>query len=144
MMLMQSLFGKHSISRIAGGTAWVVILGVLMSAAFASPKPSAPGGMAAVEALRVTEEGARTVVTIVGNATPTFTVFKLERPSRVVIDVANAELGKSIETESLGSTWSLTGLQATQIRDEAAAIARIVLTLRRAAEYDVKAQGKNI
>jgi hypothetical protein len=52
------------------------------------------------------EEGAATVVRIHGSATPTFTVYKLEKPERVVVDVANAELAGGGEPFAVNS-WAV-------------------------------------
>src|SRR5262249_41686964 len=51
----------------------------------------------AVQRVTVREEGATTIVTVRGSTTPTFTVYKLERPERVVVDLANARLGSEVE-----------------------------------------------
>src|SRR5262249_24664998 len=97
-----------------------------------------------VRALRITQEGARSVVTIALTATPTFTVFKLERPTRVVIDVANALLASSADGSAFGSTWAVGQVAATQVTDDAHTVARVVITLRRQGDYDVKAKGTDI
>jgi type IV pilus assembly protein PilQ len=108
------------------------------------PSSAQKRAMGTVSGLRIAQDGARTVVTIVGSATPTFNVFKLERPTRVVVDVANATLDAAADPAQLASTWAVAAVSASQIKDDAQTAARIVITLRRAGDYDVKAQGTNI
>ena len=38
-------------------------------------------------------DGGRTVIMVRGSATPSFTAYRLERPARVVVDVADGKLG---------------------------------------------------
>src|ERR1700753_147017 len=38
-------------------------------------------------------EGGKTVIVVHGSATPSFTAYRLERPARVVVDVADGKLG---------------------------------------------------
>src|SRR5262249_31525043 len=108
------------------------------------PAPRSAWGPSQVRELRIAQDGARTVVTIAVAASPTFTVFKLERPTRVVIDVANAQLAPSADGSALGSTWAVGQVAATQVTDDAQTAARVVITLRRPGDYDVKARGNDI
>src|SRR5688572_1443718 len=50
-----------------------------------------------VTAIESRDDGAASIVTIEGTSTPTFTVYKLEKPERVVVDVANARLDADVE-----------------------------------------------
>ena len=38
-------------------------------------------------------DGGKTVIVVHGSATPSFTAYRLERPARVVVDVADGKLG---------------------------------------------------
>src|SRR2546429_8815617 len=102
------------------------------------------GALGTLKGLRIAQEGAKTVVTILGTATPTFTVFKLERPTRVVIDVANVKLDPAAEATQLASTWSVASVQATPLADDAQTSVRVVIMLRRPGDYEVKARGPDI
>src|SRR5262245_19680755 len=122
-----------------GNLAFALCLGVSAWAADARA-----GALGAVKGLRIAQEGARTLVTIAGTGTPTFTVFKLERPTRVVVDVANARLDPAADATQLASTWSVAAVSATPLSDDAQTSVRVVITLRRPGEYDVKARGNEI
>src|SRR5262245_37339538 len=76
-----------------------------------APALAAPG-QNAIQRLDTREEGGTTVVTIRGTTTPTFTVYKLERPERVVIDVANARLAGDLDGPRSVNSWAVSQLAA--------------------------------
>src|SRR4051812_19762514 len=69
---------------------WIALASVVL--ALAVPAEASADKLAHVKRLDAREDGAATIVTIRGTATPTFTVYKLEKPERVVVDLANAAL----------------------------------------------------
>ncbi len=65
-----------------------------------------------IRAVTFDDDGGMTRIHVRGAQTPTFTVYKLDRPSRVVIDVPQAELAESLrghDTASVVSanTWAV-------------------------------------
>src|SRR5262245_10402759 len=79
----------------------------ILSVGVANAAPAVNG----VSKIGVREEGATTVVTVSGTATPTFTVYKLERPERVVVDLANARLLGDVEPMAVNA-WAVTQVSA--------------------------------
>src|SRR5262245_34834206 len=76
------------------------------------------------------DEGASTTVTLRGTRTPTFTVYKLEKPERLVVDVANASVGAGVsgldgpvETQ----TWAVGAIAAQDLGTKDAALARVIV-----------------
>nr|HEX4316348.1 type IV pilus secretin PilQ [Kofleriaceae bacterium] len=97
------------------------------------------------------DEDATTGVTRVhvrGAQTPTFTVYKLERPSRVVIDLPQAQLGDALKghenaTTLSSNTWAVSTVAAQQL-DDGGAVVRVIVTLARPGRYDVKTDGNEV
>lgn len=89
-----------------------------------------------------------TRVHVRGASTPTFTVYKLERPSRVVLDVPQARLadglrgheGASVFTPS---TWAVSTIAAQQL-DDGGQMVRVIVTMARPGRYDVKTEGNEV
>ena len=77
----------------------LAVTATVAPAASAAPDPAGPaGGGNTIRSIRVNEQADRTEVLITGSEKPTFTVFKLEHPSRLFIDIvgANARPGKRL------------------------------------------------
>ena len=91
-------------------------------------------------------EGPKTVIVVHGSATPSFTAYRLERPARVVVDVADGRLGADelragpIDVD----TWAVGQIAAAQYADDATRTARVMIGFKRPASYDVKAVGHDL
>ena len=76
-----------------------------------------------ISALKSAETGSTTTLTISGTSTPTFTVYKLNNPARVVIELANSRLAETLASGSAGkaswsiNSWSVGQVVATQRRN---------------------------
>jgi type IV pilus assembly protein PilQ len=126
------------VGRLARALSAALVLFALAGPARAQRAPNR------VQKLEAREDGSRTIITIHGTATPTFTVYKLEKPERVVVDVANAELGLSIDGPVAVNTWAVGQLSAQALGEEDAAVTRVVVTFARPSTYQVKAQGQDV
>src|SRR5439155_24053263 len=96
-----------------------------------------------IRAVTFDQDGSATRVIVKSAQTPTFTVFKLEKPARVVIDVPNAHLapalvGHDTSMSVMPQTWAVNAVSAQQQEDGSA---RVVITLARPGNYDVKTNG---
>src|SRR5690606_10704864 len=81
-----------------------------------------------------------------GAQTPTFTVYKLERPSRVVIDLPHARLADSLRGHESAAvftpnTWAVSTIAAQQLDD---GVVRVIVGLARPGRYDVKTDGNEV
>src|SRR5262249_9566802 len=110
----------------------------------AAPALAAPAGVNAITKLESREEGATTIVTLRGTSTPTFTVYKLERPERVVVDVANARLGGDVDGPMAVNTWSVSQLAAQALGGQEAQVVRVLVGFARPSTYRVKAVGNDV
>src|ERR1043165_4656156 len=94
----------------------------------------------AIKAGTFDQDGGTTRVILKSAQTPTFTVFKLEKPTRVVIDVPNAHLasallGHDTSLTLMPQSWAVNAVSAQQQEDGSS---RVVITLARPGSYDVK------
>src|SRR5688572_2499 len=85
--------------------------------------------------VRSTSAGAEVVVA--GDRPPTFTVFRLSDPDRLVVDLSSAD-ATGIKGHYEG-TGPVTGVVASQFSDAKASVGRLLVTLARASQYDVRA-----
>ena len=84
-----------------------------------------------------------TSVWIAVSSRPTFTTWKLEQPARVVIDISGTRLGPVTVPFDAG-TFAVGAVSAIASEGDGGPRTRVVLTLRRAADYDVESNGNRI
>ncbi len=113
-----------------GVLVWVTALSL------GSPRLTTAASTAA-RTIRVTEVDGNTAVTIAAARRPTFTTWKLEQPSRVVVDIAGVRLGDADLAFDAG-TFAVGAVSASTSQDDGAPRTRVVLTLRRPADYRVQ------
>src|SRR5512147_41711 len=123
------------------------IAAVVVAAAM-TPSPARADSKNEIRAVTFDDDGATTRVHVQGAQTPTFTVYKLERPSRVVVDVPQARLGEVLrghESAAMlaANTWAVSTIAAQQL-DDGGLVVRVIITLARPGRYDVKTQGNEL
>ena len=99
-----------------------------------------------IRAVTFDESSGTTNVHVRGADTPTFTVYKLERPSRVVVDIPQARLSDAMRGHDSAAvftpnTWAVSAIAAQQLDDNAV---RVVVTMARPGRYDVKTVGNEV
>src|SRR5262245_35135197 len=87
-------------------------------------------------------EGGKTIVTVRGSATPSFTAYRLERPSRLVVDIAGGRFKEASDGPMDVDTWAVGQIATAQYQDDTTRTARVMIGLKRAASYDVRARDK--
>src|SRR5688500_3831773 len=94
------------------------------------------------------DDGSTTRDHVRGAQTPTCTVNRPERPSRVVVDVPQARLAEALRGHESASvlaanTWAVSTIAAQQI-DDGGQLVRVIVTLARPGRYDVKTEGNEV
>ena len=124
-------------------------LAVVVVAAALAPTAAFAEGKNEIRAVAFSEDGSgTTLVRVRGAQTPTFTVYKLERPSRVVIDVPQARLAEALRGHEgasvfMPSTWAVSTIAAQQL-DDGGSIVRVIVTMARPGRYDVKTENNEV
>lgn len=126
------------------------LLGALSMGSIAIVAPAAHADSRnEVQAVTYSEANGVTTIRIRGSEAALFTAYKLERPSRVVIDLAQSRLAEAVrgshETGAsfAASTWAVSSINAQQI-DDGGALVRMTINLARPGRYDVKMEGNDL
>ena len=101
-----------------------------------------------IKAVTFSEDAGTTLVRVRGAQTPTFTMYKLERPTRVVLDIPQARLAETLRGHEgasvfTPSTWAVSTIAAQQL-DDGGQIVRVIVTMARPGRYDVKTDGNEV
>nr|3JC8_Qa Chain Qa, PilQ [Myxococcus xanthus DK 1622]3JC8_Qb Chain Qb, PilQ [Myxococcus xanthus DK 1622]3JC8_Qc Chain Qc, PilQ [Myxococcus xanthus DK 1622]3JC8_Qd Chain Qd, PilQ [Myxococcus xanthus DK 1622]3JC8_Qe Chain Qe, PilQ [Myxococcus xanthus DK 1622]3JC8_Qf Chain Qf, PilQ [Myxococcus xanthus DK 1622]3JC8_Qg Chain Qg, PilQ [Myxococcus xanthus DK 1622]3JC8_Qh Chain Qh, PilQ [Myxococcus xanthus DK 1622]3JC8_Qi Chain Qi, PilQ [Myxococcus xanthus DK 1622]3JC8_Qj Chain Qj, PilQ [Myxococcus xanth len=92
--------------------------------------------------LDVSRTGSGAQVVVTGTRPPTFTVFRLSGPERLVVDLSSAD-ATGIKGHHEGS-GPVSGVVASQFSDQRASVGRVLLALDKASQYDVRADGNRV
>jgi type IV pilus assembly protein PilQ len=117
-----------------------LILAACLALFAAGPAHAAETNVLGGLRLEPTSTGARVVVS--ASRPPVFTVFRLSGPDRLVIDVASAD-SSAIRGAREGQ-GPIAGINVSQFTDSSSSVGRILVTLRSAKSYDVKADGNQL
>ncbi len=114
---------------------WIAVVVIAAAAAVAHAD-----GKNEVRAVTFDEDAGVTRVHVRGAEAPMFTAYKLDRPSRVVIDLPRAKLADALKGHESAatftpSTWAVSTIAAQQLDD---GTVRVIVTLARPGRYDVK------
>ncbi len=128
---------------------WIATAALTAALASTSSRSAFADGKNEVRAVTFDEDGAVTRIHVRGATTPTFTAYKLERPSRIVIDMPQAQLAELLRAHDNAAatltpgTWAVSNIAAQQL-DDGGAIVRVSITLARPGRYDVKTDGNEV
>src|SRR3569832_1532483 len=119
----------------------LVLVGMMVFAhvVFAGPE------ITRIQAVDVSQQAEVTRVRIHAAKPLEFTVYKLDRPSRVVLDLPRARLADALTGHDSAmvltpSTWSVSTVGASQLDDGGTGV-RLSITLARPGRYEVKPDG---
>jgi type IV pilus assembly protein PilQ len=130
---MRNIMNRHSV---------LTTLLSLAPLSAAAPAWAAPANI--ISGIEV-QDGDPARLIIHGSQEPTFTVFRLGQPPRVVVDLANADLSHvKTPAESRSAEAPITTVTTTQFKDPAHPIGRVVIALGKDTPFDVKAEGHNV
>jgi len=87
-----------------------------------------------------TATGGQVIVT--GSRAPTFTVFRLGEPDRLVVDMSSADAASV--TGHHDGVGPIAGVVTSQFSDEHKHVGRVLIALDGATKYDVKADGARL
>ena len=130
------------------GSPQIWFVAFVAAALAATASPARADDKNEVRAVTFDEDGGATRVHVRGAQTPTFTVYKLEKPTRVVIDVPQARLAEAVRGHDSSmvlspNTWAVSTIAAQQLED-GGTVVRVIVTLARPGRYDVKTDGNEV
>lgn len=145
MKTMRISLNRYSSSHLAVATL-LLVAGLLLGTSAAIAGKSTNGE---ILDLKSSTSKATTTLRIQGSSTPTFTVYKLENPSRVVVDVVGTTLSsKLVRNESKVvwdvNSWAVGQVSAHSISKARGEVVRVVVGLSRDSRYSVRASGKDV
>jgi type IV pilus assembly protein PilQ len=117
-------------------------LGLLCLAAGLRASAAGDRGLNTLSDLKVVDSGRGAQVVVVGNRQPTFTVFRLSEPDRLVVDLSSAD-ASAIKGHHEGR-GPVAGVVASQFSDTRASVGRVLVALDGASQYDVRADGNRV
>ncbi|BDG09024.1 type IV pilus secretin PilQ [Anaeromyxobacter paludicola] len=121
---------KTTTIRLAGLT-------FLALAAGSARAASAPN---AIRAIDVAERGGAVEIDIRGTRAPSYTVFKLQDPPRLVLDLAGADVSQLASPIQVGKDGVL-AISTAQYKDDKSSVGRVVVALEPGARYEVGPRG---
>lgn len=95
-----------------------------------------------LSSLRVAPSPAGATIRVEAQASPVFTVFRLQDPDRLVVDIANAQKGAL--AGHYDGAGPVSGVVVSQFADGRSEVARLLVGLDHAARYDVRAEGSTL
>lgn len=96
-----------------------------------------------INGVRVSTAGESTVVEIAGERAPNFTTFKQDSPRRVIVDVAECNLG-TVPDRIQGDGQLVSAVTTAQYGQSPHGISRVIIGLSSAAEYKVTTRGGSL
>ncbi len=119
--------------------------GLTLAAALGAGPAAGRGAAAqnAIRAIEVSERGGAVELEIQGSRSPSYTVFKLHDPPRLVVDLAGADLSAVSSPISVGK-GGVIGVTTAQYQDQKSSVGRVILTLDVAARYEVAPRGESV
>ncbi len=95
-----------------------------------------------LSSLKVAAAPAGAVIRVEATAPPVFTVFRLQEPDRLVVDVSNAQRGAL--AGHYDGVGPVSGVVVSQFTDGKSQVARLLVGLEKASKYDVRAEGTTL
>jgi len=124
----------HTSPRLAGlSLSWLVLTGVLAAG------PARAGDRNEIRGVDVAEGGGALELAIQGSRPPSYTVFKLQDPPRLVVDLTGADVSKVAPVEvGKGGVVKVT---TAQYQDAKNAVGRVIVALDGPRNYEVAPRG---
>ncbi|TPV93314.1 MAG: type IV pilus secretin PilQ [Myxococcales bacterium FL481] len=84
-----------------------------------------------------------TTLRLTGTGEPTFNVYRLSDPERVVVDIAGSR-PKGVVPRAIVDNWAVGRVRIDAVREQGVALSRVVVELKRDASYIIVPAGKDL
>jgi type IV pilus assembly protein PilQ len=117
-------------------------LAALVACALLAPgrAPAALGGANVIRSIDVGEAAGAVEVAITGTHAPSYTVFKLQDPPRLVVDLAGADVS-ALATPVAVHKGAVREVTTAQYQDDKSSVGRVIIALDGAPRYEVAPRG---
>jgi type IV pilus assembly protein PilQ len=112
----------------------IVLWGALAAASARAAEPNV------IRAIDVAEKDGGLELAIQGTRAPSYTVFKLQDPPRLVVDLAGADVSKVASPLEVGKAGVI-AVSTAQYKDERSAVGRVIVALDGTRRYEVTPRG---
>ena len=116
---------------------------LLASNVLATDKPGGKG-IYTIKNIETDLQADRLVMVVKGDSTPAYTMYELYSPARLVLDIAEARLAESIDTEKILPENKFATLKVTTLKDKGPEITRFEITLAKSHTYKVDRLENNL
>jgi type IV pilus assembly protein PilQ len=116
------------------------LAGLVLWGALALSAPPRAADPNVIRAIDVAERDGAVELAIQGTRPPSYTVFKLQDPPRLVVDLAGADVSKVASPVEIGKAGVI-AVSTAQYEDERTAVGRIIVALDGARPYEVAPRG---
>src|SRR6266511_559496 len=114
--------------------AGIVLWGALAVSAPGAAEPNV------IRAIDVAEREGAVELSIQGTRAPSYTVFKLQDPPRLVVDLAGADVSQVASPVAVGKAGVI-AVSTAQYKDERSAVGRVIVALEGSRRYEVTPRG---
>ncbi len=118
----------------------VTFFSLLMAQSMALGQDAGKSAENVITGLEVQHQGQGTQVVLHGKKTPTFTVFKLKNPDRLVVDLLHTDL-EGVETPRGDQGLCIGRIATTQFRQAGNIVSRFIIGLKPGVRFNAKAKG---
>lgn len=134
---------SHAMRWKLSMTMLCVLLGLSLPAWAQSGDSPGATQLNKVDALEVVEGEDGTYIRLSGSEVATFSVFKLNDPLRLFVDISNSEIAKHTLTEDV-QNGVISRVALIEFEDSYQRVARLIIGFDRAAHYDVRTEGNDV
>ena len=122
-----------------------IVAGIALAGLLAWPLSggAAPPGPNVIRAVDVADRDGSVEVEIRATRAPSYTVFKLQDPPRLVVDVSGGDVS-GVPSPIRVDRGGVASVSTAQYQDEKTSVGRIVIALDSAARYEVAPQGDTV
>lgn len=121
------------------------LLAVSTAAVTVGAESAAAAASMSVTKVDVAAEGDRaSTITIAATEPPQFNLFRLQNPTRLVVDIQGADIAQADVPKAFESSSLVSGVTTTQFRGKNGPVARVVVVMRGEIEFSAQEQGKSV
>ena len=122
-----------------------IVAGIALAGLLAWPDPgaAAPPVSNVIRTVDVADRDGAVEVEIRATRAPSYTVFKLQDPPRLVVDLSGGDVS-GVASPIRVDRGGVTSVTTAQYQDEKTSVGRVVIALDAAARYEVAPQGETV